>query len=105
MIFEYNRRNHKTMTPTDLPQLETLSKEQLIKLLWEMVARVQALEAEAAVLRAENQELRARLAKNSRNSGKPPSSDGLKSLGGRKVYGSQGRRSVEASKGMRVTPW
>ena len=78
MIFVYNRRNHKAMTPTDLLQLESLSKEQLIKLLWEMVARVQALEAEAAVLRAENQELRARLAKNSRNSGKPPSSDGLK---------------------------
>lgn len=45
-------------------QLETVS------------ARVATLEAENAALRTENQVLRAQLGTNSRNSGKPPSSDG-----------------------------
>ena len=40
--------------------------------------RVTSLEAENKKLRAENQELRGKLAKNSKNSSKPPSSDGLK---------------------------
>ncbi|MBI2941777.1 MAG: hypothetical protein HYY04_15205, partial [Chloroflexi bacterium] len=39
-------------------------------------ARITALEAENAALRAENEALRARLGTNSRNSSKPPSSDG-----------------------------
>lgn len=45
-------------------QVETLS------------ARVAAVEGESATLRTENATLRARLGTNSRNSGKPPSSDG-----------------------------
>lgn len=40
-------------------------------------ARVVVLEVENAALRAENVELKAKLGKNSRNSSKPPSSDGL----------------------------
>ena len=41
-----------------------------------VVARVAVLEAENAALRSENQALRGRLAKDSHNSSKPPSSDG-----------------------------
>ena len=41
-----------------------------------LAARVSALEGENATLRSENATLRAKLATNSRNSGKPPSSDG-----------------------------
>jgi transposase len=46
----------------------------LVKILF---ARVEALESENAALRAENAELRSRLNLNSKNSHKPPSSDGL----------------------------
>jgi transposase len=42
-----------------------------------LLARVEALESETAALRAENAELRSRLNLNSKNSHKPPSSDGL----------------------------
>ncbi len=41
-----------------------------------MEARVAELELENSALRAENAELRARLGKSSRNSNRPPSSDG-----------------------------
>lgn len=41
-----------------------------------LTARVAALEAENAVLRAENAELKRQLGQNSRNSSKPPSTDG-----------------------------
>jgi transposase len=53
---------------------------QLVRLLLERVqlleAHVKELEAENAALKRENAALRARLARNSRNSSKPPSSDG-----------------------------
>lgn len=42
-----------------------------------LLAKVEALESENAALRAENAELRSRLKLNSKNSHKPPSSDGL----------------------------
>ncbi|MCW5923736.1 MAG: hypothetical protein KIS77_15430 [Saprospiraceae bacterium] len=42
-----------------------------------LLAKVEALESENAALRAENAELRSRLKMNSKNSHKPPSSDGL----------------------------
>ncbi len=52
-----------------------------IKLLKDLVhallAKVEALESENAALRAENADLRSRLNLNSKNSHKPPSSDGL----------------------------
>lgn len=47
-------------------------------LLRALLSKVEALESENASLRAENAELRSRLNLNSRNSHKPPSSDGLK---------------------------
>ena len=42
-----------------------------------LLAKVEALESENAALRAEVSELRSRLKLNSKNSHKPPSSDGL----------------------------
>lgn len=42
-----------------------------------LLAKVESLESEIAALRAENAELRSRLNLNSKNSHKPPSSDGL----------------------------
>lgn len=42
-----------------------------------LLAKIEALESESAALRAENADLRSRLNLNSKNSHKPPSSDGL----------------------------
>jgi transposase len=65
----------------------------------ELVAQIQALRMQNSELAAQNVELRARLAKDSHNSGKPPSSDGLarktKSLrrrSGKKPGGQLGHR-------------
>lgn len=67
-------------SPLDLDrsQLERLDKERLISILLVLQQRVRELEQTIAAQAAEIQELRDQLAKNSRNSSKPPSSDGLK---------------------------
>ena len=62
----------------DRSQLERLDKERLISILLALRQRVQELEQTIATQAAEIQELRDQLAKDSRNSSKPPSSDGLK---------------------------
>jgi transposase len=62
----------------DRSQLERLDKERLISILIALRQRVQELEQTIATQAAEIQELRDQLAKDSRNSSKPPSSDGLK---------------------------
>jgi hypothetical protein len=54
---------------------EGVSLERLLARLEELETRVAELEAENATLRAENAELTLRLARNSRNSSQPPSSD------------------------------
>ena len=59
-------------------QLNKLNKEMVIDLLLSTLARVSQLEKQVADHGATIQALREEIAKNSRNSSKPPSSDGLK---------------------------
>jgi transposase len=73
------------MSPLPLPPLDSLSSEQkdalileLCELVRSQAARIAELEAQVQALRAQVQTLQAQLAKDSRTSGKPPSSDGLK---------------------------
>lgn len=64
----------------NLPDLERLSvaeKDDLIRELWPLRAWVRQLSEQVAMLTAKVAELEGRLAQNSRNSSKPPSSDGL----------------------------
>lgn len=64
----------------NLPDLDCLSiadKDALIRELWPLRALVVDLSAQVADLTANVAELQGRLAKNSRNSSKPPSADGL----------------------------
>jgi len=58
----------------DLSQLSDHEKDELIRLLWSMV---QAQAKQLAALQVQVSEFQSRLNKNSRNSSKPPSSDGL----------------------------
>jgi transposase len=61
----------------ELPALETLTEAQKDALIRELFSLVQGQAARIAELEAKIQELEARLKKDSRNSGKPPASDGL----------------------------
>jgi transposase len=58
----------------------------------ELVALVVELRAEVSALRAENAELRVQLGRNSRNSSKPPSSDGPAKPAPKSLRGKSGRR-------------
>jgi transposase len=73
-------------------QLEKMSKQELIDVIEFLFARVQPLEEQARIQAALIQELQDQLAKNSRNSGKPPSSDGLKKPRPRSLRGKSGRK-------------
>lgn len=67
----------------EIPDLERLSvaeKDDLIRELWPLRALVRQLRGEVEKLQAKVQELEGRGAKNSHNSSKPPSSDGLAKL-------------------------
>jgi transposase len=61
----------------DLAQLSHEHKDELIRMLWPLVQQVQDLKTEVSTMQARIKELEGRLALNSRNSSKPPSSDGL----------------------------
>ncbi len=62
----------------DRSQLEKLDKEALISIILMLQQQVRELQQTVAAQAVEIQELRDQVAKNSRNSGKPPGSDGLK---------------------------
>ena len=74
-------------------QLEKLDKEDLILIILALQQQVRELQQTVAKQATEIQELRDQLAKNSRNSGKPPSSDGLKKPRTRNLRRKSGRRS------------
>jgi transposase len=74
-------------------QLAQLDKEELISIILALQEQVRELQQTVAKQAAEIQELRDQLAKNSRNSGKPPSSDGLKKPRTRNLRRKSGRRS------------
>ncbi len=61
----------------DLTQLSHAQKDELIRALWPLQQQVQDLMAQMAVMQERIKQLEGRLAKNSKNSSKPPSSDGL----------------------------
>ncbi len=91
--------------PNELPNLSSLSHEQkdeIIRMLFPLIAEVRRLSARVA-------ELEARLSKDSRNSSKPPSSDGLakKSTSpcipsGKKPGGQRGRAGKTLERSARV---
>jgi transposase len=77
----------------DRSQLEKLEKETLISIILTLQQQVQEMQKTVTAQAAEIQKLRDQLAKNSRNSGKPPSSDGLKKSRTRNLRKKTGRRS------------
>jgi len=83
------------MSPLDLDndQLAELDEETLISIIQALQRQVRQLEGTVAEQTAVIQSLRDQLAKNSQNSGKPPSSDGLKKPRTRSLRRKTGRRS------------
>lgn len=83
------------MSPLELDrnQLEQLDKEALVAIILMLQQQVRELQHMVAEQAVEIQRLRDELTKNSRNSGKPPSSDGLKKPRPRNLRRKTGRRS------------
>jgi transposase len=77
----------------DRSQLEKLDKEALISIILTLQQQVQELQQIVAEQAVEIQRLGDQLAKNSRNSSKPPGSDGLKKPRTRSLRKKTGRRS------------
>jgi transposase len=83
------------MSPLDLDsnQLAELDKETLISIILTLQEQVRQLQETLVEQAATIQAMRDQLAKDSRNSGKPPSSDGLKKPRTRSLRKKSGRRS------------
>ena len=83
------------MSPLELDrnQLAELDKEALISVVLTLQQQMQQLQQTVVEQAAIIQSLRDQLAKNSRNSGRPPSSDGLKKPRTQSLRKKQGRRS------------
>lgn len=62
----------------DLTKLSVAQKDELIRMLWPLQQQVQDLMAQMLVMQERIKQLEGRLALNSKNSSKPPSSDGLR---------------------------
>jgi transposase len=77
----------------DRNQLEQLDKEALVAIILMLQEQVSELQHKMDEVAADNQTVRTQLAKNSRNSSKPPSSDGLKKPRPRNLRRKTGRRS------------
>jgi hypothetical protein len=77
----------------DRNQLEQLDKEALIAIILMLQEQVGELQHKVDEMAAEHQAVRVQSAKNSRNSSKPPSSDGLKKPRRRNLRRKTGRRS------------
>ena len=77
----------------DREQLAELDKEALISIVLTLQQQMQQLQQTVAEQGAVIQSLRDQLAKNSGNSGRPPSSDGLKKPRTRSLRTKKGRRS------------
>ncbi len=63
--------------PPDLTQLSHAQKDELIRMLWPLQQQVQDLMGQMVVMQKRIKQLEGRLALNSKNSSKPPSSDGM----------------------------
>ena len=76
----------------DLSALSVAQKDALIEALFEQVDRVEELLAMVQKLSARVEELEGRLRKDSHNSSKPPSSDGLRSKKNQSLREPSGRK-------------
>jgi transposase len=83
----------KSSLEFDRSQLEQLDKDALIAIILMLQEQIGVLQHKVDELTAEHQAVQVQLAKNSRNSSKPPSSDGLKKGRPRNLRRKTGRRS------------
>ena len=82
----------------DLIQLSHSQKDALIQMLWPLQQQVQDLMAQMAVMQERIKQLEGRLALNSKNSSKPPSSDGLNKPAPKSLRGA-GKKPTGGQKG------